>query len=126
MSHQIYITATKARNNFFDLIKKVKKGPYPMHVTIDGIPQAVIMSQDDYDSWMATYETLSDPELVDQLRESKKDIKAGRTIPWEKVKKELRLERVSGRAHKESTKGVKKVSHQLQNKGRTDDRYLSR
>ena len=73
-----YITATKARNNFFDLLGKVKKGPYPINITIKGIPEAVIMSKDDFDGWMATIETLSDPELMEQIHQSEKDFKAGR------------------------------------------------
>ena len=84
-----YITATEARNNFFDLLGKVKKGPYPVNITVKGIPQAVIMSKEDYDSWMATIETLSDPELMEQIRQSEKDFKAGKYEDWEDVKKEL-------------------------------------
>ncbi len=86
-----YITATEARNNFFDLLEKVKKGPYPINITVKGIPQAVIMDKEDYDAWMATMETLSDPELMKQIRQSEEDFKAGRYKDWEEVKKELGL-----------------------------------
>jgi antitoxin YefM len=84
-----YITATEARKNFFELIEKVKKSSFPVNITVKGIPEVVLMSREEYEGWMATIETLSDPELMDALRESEKEIKAGRYHLWEDVKKEL-------------------------------------
>lgn len=88
----LFITATEARNNFFDLLEKVKKGPFPVNITVKGIPQVVIMSKEEYDSWIATVETLSDPELMASIKQSEKDFKAGRYSSLEKVKRELGLE----------------------------------
>ena len=87
-----YITATDARNNFFDLLDQVKKGPYPINITVKGIPEAVVMSKDDYDGWVATIETLSDPELMEAIRQGDEDIKAGRYKSWDEVKKDLNKE----------------------------------
>ncbi|MGB9681221.1 MAG: type II toxin-antitoxin system Phd/YefM family antitoxin [Minisyncoccia bacterium] len=84
-----YITATKARNNFFELLEKVKKLPYPINITVKGIPEAVIMSKEEYESWVETVETLSDPELMRSIKESEKDIKAGRYSTLEEVEEEL-------------------------------------
>ena len=45
------------------------------------------MSKDDYDGWLATIETLSDPELMEAIRQGDEDIKAGRYKPskwWKK------------------------------------------
>ena len=116
-----FITATEARNKFFDLLGKVKKGPYPVNITVNGIPEAVIMSKDDFDGWMATIETLSDPELMKQIRQSEKDFKAGKYEDWEDVKKELGVNKsylvadksakkyVSGQIKHQSKKGNKKA-----------------
>lgn len=84
-----YITATEARNHFFEFLEQVKKSPYPINITLKGIPEVVVMSKDDYDSWLATIETLSDPELMEAIREGDEDIKAGRYRDWEEVKKDL-------------------------------------
>ena len=84
-----YITATDARNNFFELLEQVKKAPYPINITIKGIPEVVVMSKDDYDGWLATIETLSDPELMEAIRQGDEDIKAGRYRSWDEVKKDL-------------------------------------
>lgn len=88
-----YITATDARNNFFDLLDQVKKGPYPINITVKGIPEAVVMSKDDYDGWAATIETLSDPELMEAIRQGDEDIKAGRYKTLEMVEKELGIDK---------------------------------
>ena len=84
-----FITATEARNNFFDLLEKVKKGPYPINITVKGIPEVVLMSKDDYDSWMATCETLADSELMEDIREGDKNFAAGEYKTLEEVEKEL-------------------------------------
>lgn len=114
-----YITATEARNNFFDLLGKIKSGPYPVNITVNGIPEAVIMSKDDFEGWMATLETLSDPGLMESIRESEEDLKAGRYQTLEEVEKELGIGKfliadkgkkkyVSGNVVKHSKKGLKK------------------
>lgn len=42
----------------------------------------VTISSDEYESMKATIETLSDPEMMGQIRKSGEDIKAGRTKEW--------------------------------------------
>ncbi len=89
MNNLNYINATDARNNFFDLLENVKKRPYPINITVKGVPEAVIMSREEYDSWVDTMETLSDPELMDQIKESEADFKAGRYQTLEEVEREF-------------------------------------
>ena len=116
----LFISATEARNNFFTLLEKVKKSPYPINITVKGVPEAVIMNKEEYDGWIATIETLSDPELMASLRQSEKDMKAGRYSSLEEVEKELGLEDfsvadkgkkkyVSGKSFKFGKKGSKKA-----------------
>ncbi|PIU37587.1 hypothetical protein CO005_01750 [Candidatus Roizmanbacteria bacterium CG_4_8_14_3_um_filter_34_9] len=88
----LYITATEARNNFFNLLAKVKSSPYPINITVKGIPEVVVMNKEDYDGWMATLETLSDKDLVESIKESDKNFKEGKYQTWQEVKKELGLE----------------------------------
>lgn len=49
----------------------------------------VTISSDEYESMKATLEVLSDPELMKQIEESRKDAKAGRVRKLDDVKKEL-------------------------------------
>ena len=60
-----------------------------MQITVKGVPEAVLMSKEDYDAWMATYETLMDKELMGQIKLGDADIKAGRYMSLEEVEKEL-------------------------------------
>lgn len=53
----------------------------------------VTISSDEYESMKATIEALSDPEVRRQLRESNEDIRAGRTVPWSAVVRELKEKR---------------------------------
>lgn len=109
-----YITATKARNNFFELLAGLKNKPYPINITVKGIPEAIIMDKEEYDAWMATYETLSDPELMEQIRESDKNFAAGKYQTWDEVKKELGIS-----DNKLSDKGKKKyVSNRVRKQGK--------
>ncbi|MFH1903666.1 MAG: type II toxin-antitoxin system Phd/YefM family antitoxin [Candidatus Omnitrophota bacterium] len=91
MAVQSFINATEARKSFFELLEKVERGPYAINVTVKGIPRAVIMSKEEFDGWMATLETLSDPELMRSIRESEKDLRSGRYSSLEAVEKEIGL-----------------------------------
>lgn len=118
-STDLFITATDARNNFFNLLAKVKKSPYPINITVKGVPEVVVMSKEEYDGWMATIETLSDKELVESIKESDKNFKEGKYQTWQEVKKELGIEEikfsdrkgkyVSNFPRKSSKKRTKKV-----------------
>lgn len=84
-----YITATYARNNFFELLAGLKNKPYPVNITVNGIPEAIIMDKEEYDSWIATYETMSDPELVEKIKQSEIEFSEGRYKTLAEVEKEL-------------------------------------
>ncbi len=90
-----FINATDARNNFFDLLARIKNNPYPINITVKGIPEAVIMSKEDFDAWMATFETISDPELMKSLRQSERDFTVGNYYSLDQIEKELGLKKLA-------------------------------
>ena len=90
------VSATTARANFYDLLDEVATSGKRVGITNKGETKAILISQDELNGIIATIETLSDPELMKQIRESEKDIRAGRVRPWEDIKKELGLD-VSGK-----------------------------
>ncbi len=72
------ITATEARQKFYQLLRKSVKGHVPVKITSkDG--DAVILSEADYEGLLETLELLSVPGMRKSIREAKADIKAGRT-----------------------------------------------
>jgi len=78
-----FISATKARNNFFALLDKVKKQPVPVNITVKGIPKAVIMGKDEFESWQETLEVMAEcPDLEKDIKETKKALKTGEYKNW--------------------------------------------
>ena len=60
-------------------------------VTKRGRPVLALLPWELYESLVETLEILGDRDLMKALRRSLKEARAGRTIPWEKVRRELDL-----------------------------------
>ena len=59
-------------------------------VTRRGKPVLVIMTWDFFEALYETMEIMGDEKLMKSLRQSIEEVREGKTIPWEKAKKELR------------------------------------
>ena len=78
------MTATKAREHLFDVLIKSVKGHTPVRITSKS-GDAVLLSEEDYESLLETLELLSDPGFAKSVREARADIKAGRTKSLKEV-----------------------------------------
>lgn len=78
------VTATKARQNFFGLIKKSVKSHSPIQVTSKS-GNMVLLSQEDYESLIETLEILSVPGMKKSISRSEKDIKSGKVKSMKEV-----------------------------------------
>jgi len=58
-------------------------------ITKRGKPVAIMMSLDDYDSLLETIEILSDKNAVKRIKESKRQIKEGKTITLEALRRKI-------------------------------------
>lgn len=85
------LTITKAREELPTLVDRASKRMDDYIITVNGVPQAVIMSVAEYESWQETNEIMNDPKLMRDIRQGEKEIEEGKGIPWEDVKKELGL-----------------------------------
>lgn len=87
------IPIIEARNQLTRLPEQFEKEPHTsaIAVTRRGRPVLALMPWELYESIVETLEILGDEELMKQLRQGIRDAAAGRTIPWEKVKKDLKL-----------------------------------
>lgn len=83
---------TKARNDLPTLVNNAAKKLDEYVITVNGVPQAVLMSAVEFDSWRETEEILADPEAMKEIREAEKDVEAGRYVTLEQLKKELKLD----------------------------------
>lgn len=88
MTH--YLTITKARQKLPTLVRNANKRLDEYIITVNGVPQAVLMSVAEYESWQETNEIRSDPQLVKAIREGEADIKKGRYVTLEQLKKDLK------------------------------------
>jgi len=78
------MTATDARRELFNLIKKTNKvhQHYRIHHR-DG--SAVLMSEEDYESLIETLHLLSVPGFKSSIRKSVKQMKDGETLSFDEV-----------------------------------------
>ncbi len=85
------ISLTDARPILTQLPEKLAEGQGVIPLTRHGKPVLAIMTWDLFEAWLETIEIMSDSELMEQIRESMKQIEDGKTRPWEEVKPDLDL-----------------------------------
>ena len=84
---------TKARELLPSLVNAAKRSLGEFVITVNGVPAAVLLSHDEHESWKETNEILADQKLMKELKLSEKEAQEGKLIPWEKVKKDLKLDK---------------------------------
>lgn len=78
------LTATEARQRLFSLLKSAARGHRVYRITHnDG--DAVLLSQEDYESLLETLELLSTPAFARSIRQARREIERGDTYPLEEV-----------------------------------------
>jgi antitoxin YefM len=78
------LTATQARQSLYTLLKKSVKGHMPVRISTQA-GDAVLISEEDYESLLETLELLSTPGMLRSIREARADVKAGRTKSLKEV-----------------------------------------
>ena len=58
-------------------------------ITIESDKPVVVIPVEEYDSLRETIEILSDPDLVKDIDEARKALREGRTVSWDKFKKDF-------------------------------------
>jgi prevent-host-death family protein len=80
------LTISRARQELLDLPEKLARLPErAITVTRRGHPVLAIMPWELYESLVETLEVLSDPDLTAALRQSIRDLKAGRRLSHDDV-----------------------------------------
>ena len=85
----ITIPLTELRPNLPQIMGRVSKYFDRYVITRHGKPEAVLLSEEDYESLLETLDILSDRKLMKDIKKAKVEFKNGKGIPWEKVKKKL-------------------------------------
>lgn len=89
MTHTLPIS--KAREELTTLVENANKKLEEYVITVNGSPAAVLISAAEYESWKETNEIISNPGLVKAIKEGEDDIKKGKFVTFEQLKKELNL-----------------------------------
>jgi antitoxin YefM len=71
------IPLAEARARLSKLVDSAVRTHERTTITRNGVPAAVLLSADDYESLQETLETLADPDLMAAIREGLDDIAAG-------------------------------------------------
>lgn len=87
------LSITQARSRLLGIADELSRTPSAgaVAVTKRGKPVLALLPWELYERLVETLEILGDETLMAALRKSIKEARAGRTIPWEKVKQDLDL-----------------------------------
>jgi len=87
------LTITAARTQLLALAERLNRPPAAEVVTVTkrGKPVLALLPHEFYESLVETLEVLGDETLMRALRRSLREVRSGKTVPWEKAKRELGL-----------------------------------
>lgn len=83
---------TKARALLTNLVNNANRKLDEYIITVKGIPQAVLISAAEYESWKETNEIMADKGLMKAIKQGEEDIKKGRYITLDQLKKEIKID----------------------------------
>ena len=84
------LALSEARKDLSNIVDQVSSSHEHVVITKQGRPKAVVMSQDEFESWQETLEILADRKTMAAIARAERDIKAGRTRDWADVKARLK------------------------------------
>ena len=79
------LSLSEVKAKLSELVDEVESRDERIVITRKGRPAAVLVSQDDLDSWQETLEITSDRALMTELRRGIRQIKRGQTKSYEEV-----------------------------------------
>lgn len=71
----ITLTASEARENFYQLVKKASMGVQAFEIKLRGSEPVVLMSKSELESWEETLDVMGSPEEVEAIAEGRKTTK---------------------------------------------------
>ncbi len=84
------LSLVKAR--FSEMVERVNAYQDRITVTKNGVPVAVLLSADDFESLVETIEILTDPEAMAQIAEGQADVERGDVVTGEELARRYGLE----------------------------------
>lgn len=88
ITSQTTLPASTARQNFYKLVRSAAAGLRSYEINLRGAKPVILMSKEELDSWIETFDVMSNPEEVKAIEIARKQKK---TISFEKLLKDLNL-----------------------------------
>jgi antitoxin YefM len=82
---QDYIPVTKAKSKLLDIIRKIEGSDDTVAITKNGVPEAVLLSMNKFESLVETLEVLSDEKAMKSIRKSIKEAREGKWLDFDEV-----------------------------------------
>lgn len=80
------IPITEARRRIFDIAEDVQKPGVYYYLTEKGRPKAVIMSAEEFESWMETLDVMEEfPDLEKHIKQAEKEYKEGKYVTLDEL-----------------------------------------
>lgn len=95
------ISASDARADLYNLIKLASRGMQSYEIVLRGSEPVILMSKADLESWIETFDVMSDPQLVKAIREGEKE-EGGITL--DELLAELDNKDKHGKSHLQKTR----------------------
>lgn len=85
----VTISLTELRPKLPEILNELKKSFDRCVITRRGRPEAIVLSEEDYESLLETLDILSDRKLLREIRKAQDELRAGKGISWNKAKTKL-------------------------------------
>lgn len=73
MDQLTQITASKARTNLYNLLKKASQGLRSYEITLRGNDPVVLVSKTELESWLETLDIIKNPEEYKTIKKAQKE-----------------------------------------------------
>jgi prevent-host-death family protein len=83
------VPLTELRPKLPKIIDRLSKYFDRYIITRHGKAEAVMLSEDDYESLLETLDILCDQKLMKDIKKAEQDLRKGKGISWEKAKRKL-------------------------------------
>lgn len=82
---QDFVTATQAKKDFLEILRRVQDLDQTVAITKNGLPTAVLLSFQHFESLLETLDILNDEKTLKALRKAQKEFKEGKVLTHEEV-----------------------------------------
>ena len=82
---ETFIPITRAKANLLEMVRQLDETNDTIAITKNGVPKAVMLSMVKFEGFLETLDILVDSEMMNQLKSSADDIKAGKLVDMDKA-----------------------------------------